>query len=221
MNSLRPTFSVKARRFLAFLGAWISFTALAHSVWIEPFEGGLVVRFAEPDGRFENSPGHLDSLSIPAAFVSSVAGPAAIEAIKKTNHFLLPGCAPSCVVCAETMFTVRGNRKPHFYARWQPWGAGAATPSLTLDLVPTGKAGEVRAYFRGQPLGGVKATLRTPDDKEEALTADAEGYLRFMSSLSGQHLLTVAHHRETQAGFHGGRAYQQSSHNASLTWRQP
>ena len=36
-------------------------TARAHSVWIEPEGGQLVIRFAEPDGKLEKSPGHLDS----------------------------------------------------------------------------------------------------------------------------------------------------------------
>ena len=76
-------------------------------------------------------------------------------------------------------------------------------------------------YFRGKPLGGIKATLRTPDEKEQELTADAEGFLRFKSNQSGQHLLSIAHHREPLAGFHGGRAYEQTSHNCSLTWQQP
>ena len=113
------------------------------------------------------------------------------------------------------------GRLPHFYARWQPVGAGAATPSLTLDLVPADKAGEVRVLFRGKPLPGVKAVLRTPDEKEQELTADGEGVLRFSSARSGLHLLSIARHRETLGGFTGGRAYDLTSHNASLAWRQP
>ena len=41
----------------------------AHSVWIEPADGKLVIRFAEPDGKFERSPGHLDNLSAPIVFL--------------------------------------------------------------------------------------------------------------------------------------------------------
>jgi hypothetical protein len=194
--------------------------AHAHAVWIEPSDNQLVIRFAEPDGNLEKSPGYLDSLSPPIAFLLVTNAPVAIEAPKKSDHFLLVGASPTNTVCAETAFTVRAGRKPNFYARWQPAGAGAATPLLTLDLVPTGKAGEVRAYFRGQPLGGIKATLRTPDEKETEITADAEGFLHFTPNQSGQYLLTIAHHRETLAGFHGGRPYQETSHNCSLAWQQ-
>jgi hypothetical protein len=195
-------------------------SAFAHSVWIEPVEDRLVMRFAEPDGKFEKSPGHLDSLSAPTAFLFVTNAPTAIEAPKKSDHFLLLGASPTNTACAETIFSVRGGRKPHFYARWQPVAAEAAKLSLTLDLVPTGKAGEVRVYFRGQPLSGIKATLRTPDEKEQELTADAQGFLHFKTIQPGQYLLTIAHHREPLAGFYRGRAYEQTSHNASLTWRQ-
>lgn len=196
-------------------------SALAHSVWIEPADGKLLVRFAEPDGSLEKSPGYLDSLTAPIAFVLVTNAPASVEAPKKPDHFLLVGSWPTNTACVETSFTVRGGRKPYFYARWQPAGAGAATPLLTFDLVPTGKPGEVRAYFRGQPLGGIKATLRTPDEKESEITADGEGFLRFEPNQSGQYLLTIAHYREPLAGFHSGVAYKETSHNCSLTWFQP
>lgn len=70
-------------------------------------------------------------------------------------------------------------------------------------------------------MAGVKATLRTPDEKEQELTADNEGLLRFESNQSGFHLLTIARHRENLPGFAGGLAYDLTSHNAALTWTSP
>lgn len=202
----------------------LNFTPLvfAHSVWIEPDDKSqLVIRFAEPGNDFETSPGHLDALSAPMAFVVITNAPVAIETSKKTNHFLLAGASFTNAACLETSFTVRGGRKPLFYARWQPAGSNAARPLLTLDLVPTSKPGKVRAYFRGQPLGDIKATLRTPDEHEHELTADAAGIIQFKTKQPGQYLLTIAHHREPLAGFHNGVAYTETSHNAALTWQQP
>jgi len=196
-------------------------TVHAHSVWIEPVNGQLVVRFAEPDGRLEKSPGYLDSLSLPIAFTLVTNAPFSVEAPKKVDHFLLLNAAITNVACVETSFTVRAAKKPNFYARWQPAGLSAGRPLLTLDLVPTGKRGEVRLYLRGKPHGGVKATLRTPDDKEKELTANADGFIRFESNQSGQHMLSVAHQREPIPGFHLGVPYEQISHNAALTWNQP
>jgi hypothetical protein len=167
------------------------------------------------------SPGYLDNLSSPIAFIIVTNAPASVQAPKKSDHFLLVGASPSNTACVETTFTVRGGRKPIFYARWQPANAGAVTPLLTLDLVPTGPTGEVRVYFRGQPLGGIAATLRTPDEKEQELTANAEGFLHFESKQAGPYLLSVAHYREPLAGFHAGEPYKETSHNCSLTWRQP
>ena len=202
--------------------AGIVSSVFAHTVWIEPLDDKLVVRFAEPGNKFEKSPGYLDSLTAPVSFVLGITNaPTAIETPKRSDHFLLVGASPTNTVCTETIFTVRGGRKPYFYARWQPVGSGAGTPLLTLDLVRTDQPGVVRAYFRGQPLGGIKATLYTPDEKEHELTADTEGFLRFETGQAGQYLLAIAHHREPLAGFHVGRAYQQTSHNAALTWRQP
>jgi hypothetical protein len=196
-------------------------TVHAHSVWIESSDNQLMIRFAEPGEDFEKSPGQLDNLSAPIAFTFATNKPARVVVTKKTDGFLLLGASPTNVTCAETVFTVRGGRKPNFYARWQPAGLSAAKPSLTLDLVPTGKPGEVRVYFRSQPLGGAEATLRTPDGKDAELTTDAEGFLHFEPTQSGQYLLTVPHHREPLAGFYGGTPYAETSHNASLCWKQP
>lgn len=219
MNTTTP-------RVLAIL-LFVALHCAAHSVWIEPDAGGhLIIRFAEPDGRIEKSPGHLDELTPPLAWhIGDSNAPVALEVQKRTNHFLIVSAAITNAVQIETSYQVmitpgKPGRKPNFYARWQPAGAGAATPALTLDLVPTRKSGEVRAYFREQPLAGVKATLRTPDDNEQELTADAEGVLRFTSKQAGLHLLTIARHRETLPGFHAGLAYGVTSHNASLSWRQ-
>lgn len=191
----------------------------AHSVWIEPDGEKLVVRFAEPGEKLETSPGFLDSLSAPIAFIAGEKKPASVEAPKKSDHFLLVDGSPAQTACLETNFTVRGGRKPYFYARWQPALDREATPLLILDLVPTGRPGDVRAFFRGQPLANIAAKLLPPEGAEIEITADADGLLRFDATKPGQYLLTLAHHREPLAGFHRGVAYKETSHNCSLTWR--
>lgn len=209
-------------KFLSALYLFVFAAAVsAHSVWIEPSGNQLVIRFAEPGNAFETSPGYLDNLSTPIAFTVFTNTPASVDVAKKSDSFLLVDASAIDTVCAETTFTVRGGRKPIFYARWEPPNVGTSKPLLTLDLVPTGKPGEVRAYFRGKALGQVSATLRTPDEKEQDLTADAEGFIHFKSTQSGQYLLTIAHYRESLAGFHLGIAYKETSHNAALTWTQP
>ncbi|MBX3734906.1 MAG: hypothetical protein KF791_20205 [Verrucomicrobiae bacterium] len=199
----------------------------AHSVWIEPDSTGtLVVRFAEPDGKLERSPGHLDSLLLPNAW--SAAGGSVLTnllVVKKADHFALTPGDPESPALAETAFVIMGTpgpnaRRPLFYARWHPVHAQGARPMMTLDLVPGESPGTVRVCFRGKPLPGARAILRTPDERERELTADSEGVLHFGSGQPGWHLLTVARHREPAGGFAGGREYGITSHNASLSWIQ-
>lgn len=210
------------------LAGGLAFPARGHSVWIEPdAHGQLVIRFGEPGEPPETSPGHLDRIAPPVAFaVGAEATPKLLDAPRRHDHFALEGLSATNVVCLETAYAVMttpGNpgRKPMFYARWHPAEAGAARPALTLDLVPTGQPGEVRVFFRGKPLGEITAALRTPDGQERELKADAMGYLRFECDQSGLHHLSLGRHRESLGGFHGGLAYETTSHNAALTWQQP
>jgi hypothetical protein len=215
------------RKLALTLSAVVAFApaaVLAHSVWIEPNEDKkLVIRFAEPSGNLERSPGHLDSLAVPMAFQTapgSTNAPVALHVSKQKDHYAIAEASGTNIIGAETSFTVRAGRKPLFYARWQPAGVGEGKALLTLDLVPTGKAGEVRLFLRGQPLGDVKATLHAPNGDEKEFAADAQGYIRFPATEPGQYLLTVAHQREPLAGVHLGVPYKETSHNCSLAWEQ-
>lgn len=212
----------------AALAAALSLPAFAHSVWIEPADDGtLIARFAEPDGNLEKSPGHLDSLSPPVAFAVSGEGGAAEEILveKKSDRFALLKSKRVNPAGLETSFVVMGpadapGRRPIFYARWQPAGAPPPAPGMTLDLLPTGKKGEVRAVFRGEPLPGVQAIFRTPDAREVEVTADSQGRFHLPSEQKGLHSVRIARYREDLAGFHLGRPFEKTSHNACLTWVQ-
>ncbi len=195
-----------------------------HSVWIEPLpEGrGLLLKFAEPDGRVEKSPGRLDGIAVLSAFQVTADGAKKLPAEKKHDHFLLVGSAADQPACADTAHDVmvpdgQAGRLPVFHSRWAPSLTVPATPAMTLDLVPTGKAGEVRVHFRGKPLGGVKVTLRTPTADRE-IEAGADGLVTFEVREKGLHLLTLGRHSEPLEGFFGGQSHAVLSHNASLAW---
>ncbi len=200
--------------------------ARAHSVWIEDTpEKQLVVRFGEPGEDFEKSPGHLDSLSLPIAWKNGTEGkPAEFVVEKKSDHFLFVSADPATPALGETLFPVmkRGNRPaswPHFYVRWQPAGAPLpAGPALTLDILPTATAGEYRVYLRGQPLPGATVVVHSGGNETD-LKANADGIFNFTAT-SGLVLLTCNHKEETK-GFSAGVAYDVTSHNTALTWRQP
>jgi len=205
----------------------LSITTQAHDVWIENTETGrLVLRFGEPGEDVEMSPGHLDSLTpVNAWAITPTNTVAALEVRKESEGVLLVGAKSDQSVQAETGFPVMASagkpgRKPLFYARWQPAGSGEGKPALTLDIVPTGRPGEMRVYFKGQPVPEAKLTAHLPGGETEKLTANADGVATLKADKPGLYLVTVNHHRETQPGFHGGSAYELVSHNAALAWRQ-
>jgi hypothetical protein len=202
--------------------------ANAHDVWIEDTsDHQLVIHFGEFGDELETSPGYLDSLSQPQAWTKGTGtDPLAFEVAKQTNSFLLTGASATNFAAAETAFTVlsatnKPSRLPLFYARWQPAGAGAGTPTLTFDLVPQEKPGDIRVYFRGKPLADEAVLASGPDSFQKELKTDATGSVHFVLSTPGFYLFTCTHYREDRFGFSGGRPYDLVSHNASLTLRLP
>lgn len=212
---------------LALLGA-CSLTASAHSLWIEelPEAAGVGVRFAEWGEDFEVSPGHLDSFAQVSGWTLDDKGePQVFEVVKKKDHFLLGKTSAGKPAFAQAQFTVRKlhedkpARAPIFYCRFQPEGAGEGKPAMTMDVVPTGKPGEARVYFRGKPLADVEVGLHAPATDEVKLKTDAEGFVRVTDlSKPGPYLLTVARYSEDLPGFFNGVPFGITSHSASLYW---
>lgn len=218
------------KRFLLALAllSLLPLSASAHSLWIEelPDAAGVGVRFAEWGEDFEVSPGHLDSFVQVSGWTLDDKGePQIFEVSKKKDHFLLGKLPAGKAAFAQAQFTVRKlhedkpARAPIFYCRFQPEGAGEGKPSLTLDIVPTGKPGEARVYFRGKPLPDVEIGLHAPGQDQQKLKADGEGFVRVADlSKPGPYLLTVARYSEDLPGFFNGVPFGITSHSASLYW---
>lgn len=200
----------------------------AHDVWIEDTsDHHLVIRFGEFGDELETSPGYLDSLTQPQAWTKSQAAePVTFEIGKQTNSFLLIGASATNMAAMETAYQVlsatnKPSRLPLFYARWQPTGAGAGSPTLTFDLVPLAQPGDICVYFRGKPLAGETVSADGPHDFQKELKTDAQGCVHFVLDKPGFYLFTCNHYREDRSGYSGGRSYDLVSHNASLTLRLP
>jgi hypothetical protein len=202
--------------------------AFGHSVYFEPNESGqLIIRFGEFGDDYEESPGFLDSLDCVYIWKTNVEGDVqALRSSKKRQGFDIDA-DDTYSVCAQSGFVImtRGSspsRKPYFYARWISDFSQKAQPKLNLDLVPTGEPGVVRAFFRNKPLGGVVATLYTPDANDQELESDGEGFIRFETKPKevGLYMLKIGRYREALPGFDRGTEHLLSSHNCSITWVQ-
>lgn len=226
MKIIKPRFQNSLFATLLFLAAIFATTANAHDVWIEDTpDHQLVIRFGEFGDELETSPGYLDNLTLPQAWTkTALTNPVPFDVLKQTNSFLLVGASVTNIAAAQTAFDVlsatnKPSRYPIFYARWQPAGAGAGTPTLTFDLVPQEKLGDIRVYFRGVPVEDETISAYGPDDFEKELKTDSYGIVHFDLDKPGFYLFTCNHYRETRSGFFGGRHYDLVSHNASLTMR--
>ena len=213
----------------SFLLGLAPITTSAHSLWIEelPDSAGLGIRFAEWGDDFETSPGHLDSfVQVSGWTIDGQGSPASLNAIKKTDHFLLGQVDLTRPAFAQAHFIVRKlhddkpARAPVFYCRWQPgsdWKAGQ--PALTLDIVPTDKPGEARVFFRGKPLPRAEVLFFSPKVSGEKISGDAEGRVRAPDmSKPGHYLLSIARFSEELPGFFNGVPYAVTSHSSSLYW---
>lgn len=209
--------------------------ATAHEVWIEDLPTGqLVVRFAEYGEDYEESPGNLDSLSLPEGWIATAEGANKVNVQKNKDHFSLDGAKADMTVQAETIFNVIGgkpggkgdqagpSRRPFFYARWYAFGTTeAAKPGTNLDIVPTGKPGEVCVYFRGKPIADIEVFAHTPDGKQHSFKSDKAGLVTVPVDQPGFYMLNCKRYREIIDGFSGGKPYTAVSHNCSVAWRQP
>lgn len=198
----------------------------AHSLWIEPGPGNaLVVRFGEPGEVLEKSPGPLDRLSHPAAWVAGPEGkPAALPLSKHADHFLIENGKPEQGAFVEMSWPVSKPKegdavRPLAYLRWLGEGQ-AATPQaavLTLDIVPTGATGEFQVLLRGEPLPKAKLHLHTPGEAERELEADDTGKVTVPGGKPGLCLLSTRH-REEGKGFAGGLPHGRVGHSVTVSW---
>lgn len=217
--------SLSYRSLLAMLALGSAPQALAHAVWAEESaDHRVLLRFGDYGSKVEKSPGALDRLDGVRVWTFDTAGKSVAGSVQKNaDHLLLRDVSAQGAAFAEiTTLPVRaGGKTPasksNFYIRWQPAGASAPKPVMTLDIVPTGKPGEVRVFLRGAPLAGAKLEVFAPGvEKPGALVADKDGLLHFESAKPGLFVFECRH-KEPLAGFHEGVAYETTGHCAALT----
>tara|TARA_Y100001968_G_scaffold134494_1_gene122689 strand:- start:104 stop:775 length:672 start_codon:yes stop_codon:yes gene_type:complete len=205
----------------------VQLNSYGHSVYFDENKNSEIkLRFGEFQDEYEESPGYLDSLdAINAWKINDKNEPEKLDIEKQKNGFSLTA-QNSDNVAAQTGFPVMARtdqpRKPYFYARWCADFKSKSIPTLTLDIVPNGQEGEVKVFFRGKPLTGIKLNLYTPDYDKIELISDKNGIVVFKDNIKskGIYMLKIARYSESISGFDQGKLYKIISHNCSLNWNE-
>ena len=157
----------------AALLATTGLAAQAHQVWLEHSGSQAKLHFGEyNDNVRETSPGLLDKFKGVPVLEQTVAGATQRVEGQLTKEAFTYTTAPN----AETLFAdaayplidrTKANLPPLLWkptARWVASLAKPVAPTATLDLVPTGKPGQLKVVFHGAPAaqgqGGAGVPLR-------------------------------------------------------------
>ena len=205
----------------------VQLNSYGHSVYFDENKNSEIkLRFGEFQDEYEESPGYLDSLdAINAWKINDKNEPEKLDIEKQKNGFSLTA-QNSDNIAAQTGFPVMSRtdqpRKPYFYARWCADFKSKSIPTLTLDIVPNGQKGEVKVFFRGKPLTGIKLNLYTPEYDKIELISDKNGIVLFKDNIKskGIYMLKIARYSESISGFDQGKLYKIISHNCSLNWNE-
>lgn len=218
---------------LALLGA--TMPAQAHQIWLEQPNGqNAVIRFGEfGENLREASPGLLDKFVKPSGTLLSSKGEQAADATKTANGFTLPFKAArgQGIVAEEARYPLstwkQGDRE---ITNWYRPAARLITsfaeqqPKLELDLVPTGKKGQLKLVHRGQPKAKTKVTLVTQSGWSKEATTDEQGVVTFDMPWKGTYVAEVSFNDRTpgeRPGANGPEKYDGVSYATTVTYVHP
>ena len=207
-------------------------SAHAHQIWLEqPAGKSAVIRFGEfGENLREASPGLLDKFGKPTATLVSAAGEKAADGSKTPGGFALPFAAKAgqSIVAEDASFPLRkfkqGDKE---ITSWYHPGARLITgfaeqqPKLALDLVPAGKPGEFKLFFKGQPLPKAKVALVTQSGWAKEGHTDEQGLVTFDMPWKGQYVAEASHIDRTpgeRAGASGPEKYDGINYVTTLTY---
>lgn len=200
----------------------------AHQIWIEQPDGqNAVIRFGEfGENLREASPGLLDKFGKPVGTLITTKGEQKSDASKTANGFTLPfKAAPGDSILAEDasypLYTWKQQGKDT--TNWFLPAArlitsfAAQQPRLALDLVPTGKDGEFKLFFKEQPKAKTKVTLVTESGWTKEAHTDEQGVVKFDMPWKGVYVAEVSFNDRT-AGERGAEKYDGVSYATTVTY---
>lgn len=206
--------------------------AAAHQVWLEQDASGARLHFGEYGSNLkEASPGYLDKLKTPSAWLRSPSGKRDIEWVKHPRGLHLSATAgpgQSLVVEERTYPLLEGHGDKPTRTLWTPAARlvgslqSQTALELTLDILPTQNKGEFQVFFRGQPLAKTDVTLTAASGWVLEATSDKLGKVKFELPWKGEYLVHTRH-REEKPGSRktakGEEKYSASSFSTSLSFR--
>jgi hypothetical protein len=182
-----------------------AFAAQASYVWLEQPEGqSATAHFGEfGENQRAKSPGLLDRFGKPTAIFLSGKEEKRLDVNKSATSLVLSGKATKSgesVVFEDQAFLLRKlGRDDKETMIWLWPGAryitdfSAQKPKLTLDITPTGKAGEFKVTMKGKPVRGAKVRIFVQSGWMKSDYADKEGLVHFDLPWRGQYVVDVSH----------------------------
>ncbi|QUS39404.1 cobalt ABC transporter substrate-binding protein [Tardiphaga alba] len=207
-------------------------SAQAHQIWIEQAEGqNAIIRFGEfGENLREASPGLLDKFGKPTGTLISAKGEQKSDATKTANGFTLPFKAASGdgIVAEDASYPLytwkqQGKDTTNWFypAARLITGFAEQKPKLILDLVPTGRDGEFKLFFKEQPKAKTKVTLVTESGWSKEATTDEQGLVKFDMPWKGTYVAEVSFTDRTageRAGANGAEKYDGVSYATAVTY---
>lgn len=201
--------------------------AHAHYLWIEQADSDAQIFFGEvQEGIKEKSPGKLDNIKAPKAFVQRAAGQAFASVDPKRaaqNFTIAESKGAAAVTVVEESLEVKdltkhglGHAKSNYYAR-----AGKADGNTTMVLdVQQRAANRFTVTYRGQPLANAKLEVIAPNTWLQEHKTDAQGMAEINMPWRGQYVLHVLH-VDPSAGEHLGKKYESLRNHLTYTIAKP
>ncbi len=193
---------------------FVAGSAHAHYLWIEHSTDGPKLYFGEAEALLkEKSPGKLDSIKAPQAFVmdEKSGNYEAVSIKREAEYFAIDHKkGASAVVIVEESLDVRdlsknalGFAKSNYYARHhQPAIENSTDSPLALD-VQGSKPNQLTVLYRGQPLKDAKLYVIAPNTWMQEHETNSRGMVNINTPWRGQYVVHVVHVDKTPGEFAG------------------
>src|SRR5450830_1513185 len=203
-------------------------SAQAHHIWLQQDAKSANMYFGEfAENLREVSPGRLDKFQ-PNAVLLGSNGDKTLDSKMVKNAIVLSARAGKneSIIVEETRYPLLERKTGDTVVRtaWTPAARlvtsdAAQAPRLTLDVVPTGKPGEFKLFYKGQPLPKTKINIQMPAGWTKESHTDEQGVVKFDLPWQGTYVVE-AHHTDKTAGERDGKPYDIASFVTSLTLTQ-